>query len=44
MEILAVYIEMLGIDFSVDGPPALVQQLAVVGERYRRAVAGADAG
>jgi hypothetical protein len=29
---------MLGLDFHVDGPPELVAQLAVVGERYRRAV------
>jgi predicted DNA-binding transcriptional regulator YafY len=39
VEIIAVYIGMLGLDFSVDGPPELVAQLAVVGERYRRAVA-----
>ena len=38
VEIIAVYIGMLGLDFSVDGPPELVTQLAVVGERYRRAV------
>ena len=38
VEIIAVYIGMLGLDFSVDGPPELVAQLAVVGERYRRAV------
>jgi predicted DNA-binding transcriptional regulator YafY len=42
VEIIAVYIGMLGLDFFVDGPPELVTQLAVVGERYRRAVA-ADA-
>ncbi|HZA05508.1 MAG TPA: WYL domain-containing protein [Propionibacteriaceae bacterium] len=40
VEIIAVYIGMLGMDFYVDGPPELVRQLAVVGERYRRAVAG----
>ena len=39
VEIIAVYIGMLGLDFFVDGPPELVTQLAVVGERYRRAVA-----
>src|SRR5215207_1541071 len=39
VELIAVYIGMLGMDFSVDGPPELVAQLAVVGERYRRAVA-----
>ena len=38
VEIIAVYIGMLGLDFFVDGPPELVDQLAVVGERYRRAV------
>jgi predicted DNA-binding transcriptional regulator YafY len=43
VEIIAVYIGMLGLDFTVDGPPELVAQLAVVGERYRRAVA-ANAG
>ena len=43
VEIIAVYIGMLGLDFHVDGPPELVAQLAVVGERYRRAVV-ADAG
>ena len=39
VEIIAVYIGMLGLDFHVDEPPELVAQLAVVGERYRRAVA-----
>ena len=43
VELIAVYIGMLGMDFSVDGPPELVRQLTVVGERYRRAVA-VDAG
>ena len=38
VEVIAVYIGMLGLDFHVDGPPELVAQLAVVGERYRRAV------
>jgi hypothetical protein len=38
VEIIAVYIGMLGLDFFVDGPPELVAQLAAVGERYRRAV------
>ncbi len=40
VEIIAVYIGMLGLDFYVDEPPELVAQLAVVGERYRRAVPG----
>ena len=39
VEIIAVYIGMLGLDFHVDGPPELVAQLALVGERYRLAVA-----
>jgi predicted DNA-binding transcriptional regulator YafY len=39
LEVLAVYIGMLGLDFRVDGPPALVEHLRVVGERYARAVA-----
>ena len=39
VELIAVYIGMLGMDFYVDGPQDLVRQLAVVGERYRRAVA-----
>ena len=40
VEIIAVYIGMLGLDFHVDGPPELIDHLAVVGERYRRAVPG----
>ena len=38
VEIIAVYIGMLGLDFHVEEPPELVAQLALVGERYRRAV------
>jgi predicted DNA-binding transcriptional regulator YafY len=38
VEIIAVYIGMLGLDFQVDEPPELVAQLALVGERYRQAV------
>ncbi|MDT4911176.1 MAG: hypothetical protein QOC66_304 [Pseudonocardiales bacterium] len=37
-ETIAVYIGMLGLDFQVTEPAALVQQLALVGERYLRAV------
>ena len=37
VEIIAVYIGMLGLDFHVTGPPELVEQVAVLGERYRRA-------
>jgi predicted DNA-binding transcriptional regulator YafY len=38
VEIIAVYIGMLGLDFHVTDPPALVEAVARVGDRYRRAV------
>jgi predicted DNA-binding transcriptional regulator YafY len=38
VEIIAVYIGMLGLDFHVTEPPALVEAVARVGDRYRRAV------
>ncbi len=38
VEIVAVYIGMLGLDFHVTEPPELVEQVARLGERYRRAV------
>jgi len=38
VEIVAVYIGMLGLDFHVAEPPELVEQIALLGERYRRAV------
>jgi predicted DNA-binding transcriptional regulator YafY len=38
LEVLAVYIGMLGLEFRVQGPPALVEHLRAVGERYARAV------
>jgi hypothetical protein len=38
IEVLAVYIGMLGLEFRVDGPPELVAHLRLVGERYARAV------
>src|SRR5262249_20752500 len=38
VELLAVWIGMLGVDFEVTGPPELVEQFRVLGERYRRAV------
>jgi predicted DNA-binding transcriptional regulator YafY len=38
IEIIAVYIGMLGLDFHVSEPPELVKQVALLGERYRRAV------
>ena len=40
---VAVYIGMLGLDFHVHGPPALVEHLRAVGERYARAVMAARA-
>lgn len=36
--VIAAYIGMLDLDFTVDAPPELVAQLALVGERYLRAV------
>jgi len=38
VEIVAVYIGMLGLDFHVAEPPELVEQIALLAERYRRAV------
>jgi predicted DNA-binding transcriptional regulator YafY len=38
LEIVAVYIGMLGLDFHVDGPPELVQHLRTIGNRYLRAI------
>ena len=38
VEIIAVYIGMLGLDFHVTEPPELVEAVARVGDRYRRAV------
>ena len=37
LEIVAVWIGMLGLDFRVTEPPELVAHLRVIGERYRRA-------
>jgi predicted DNA-binding transcriptional regulator YafY len=39
VEMIAVYIGLLGLDFHVTGPPELVEAVATVGERYRKAVA-----
>jgi len=38
VEMIAVYIGLLGLDFHVTEPPELVEAVAAVGERYRRAV------
>jgi len=38
LEIVAVWIGMLGLDFHVSEPPELVEHVRAVGDRYRRAV------
>ena len=38
LEVLAVYIGMLGLEFRVHGPLALVEHLRALGERYLRAI------
>jgi len=38
VEMIAVYIGLLGLDFTVTEPPELVRQLRSLGERYLRAV------
>jgi predicted DNA-binding transcriptional regulator YafY len=38
VEVVAVYIGMLGLDFHVTGPPELVEAVAALGDRYRRAL------
>ncbi len=40
IEIIAVYIGMLGLDFHVTEPPELVERVALLGGRYLRAVPG----
>lgn len=40
LEIVAVWIGMLGIDFTVESPAALVDHLQVLRDRYARAVVG----
>jgi predicted DNA-binding transcriptional regulator YafY len=37
-QMLAVHLGMLDVDFEVDGPPELVEQLATLAARYRRAI------
>ena len=38
VEMIAVYIGLLGLDFHVSDPPELVEQIRAVGARYRNAV------
>jgi len=38
LEVVAVWIGMLGLDFTVESPPALEDHLQVLADRYRRAV------
>jgi predicted DNA-binding transcriptional regulator YafY len=38
LEVIAVYIGMLGLDFRVTEPPGLVDHLRVIGERYRKSI------
>jgi predicted DNA-binding transcriptional regulator YafY len=38
LETVAVYIGMLGLDFQVDGPPALLDHLETIGNRYLSAI------
>ncbi|MFI6424538.1 helix-turn-helix transcriptional regulator [Promicromonospora sp. NPDC050880] len=40
IETVAVWIGMLGLDFTADGPPALVDHLALLSRRYAAAVRG----
>lgn len=40
LEVVAVWIGMLGIDFTVESPAALVDHLRVLADRYRGAVVG----
>ena len=42
LEIVAVWIGMLGLDFSVSSPPALVSHLRVLARRYAQAISEAD--
>ena len=37
-QMLAVYLGMLDVDFEVDGPPELVEQLGTLADRYKRAI------
>jgi len=41
LEVVAVWIGMLGLDFTVAEPPALVDHLRELSRRYARATSGA---
>ncbi len=43
LEMLAVYLGLLGVDFTVSEPPELVQRIQALGERYTRATGAAPA-
>jgi hypothetical protein len=38
LEVIAVYIGMLGLDFKVTAPAELVEHLRVLGQRYAQAI------
>ena len=40
LEVVAVWIGMLGLDFTVQEPPELIGHLRLLAERYTRACAG----
>ena len=41
---LAVYLGLLGVDFTVSEPPELVERIQALGERYTRATGGGGPG
>lgn len=43
LEVIAVWIGMLGLDFHVTDPPELVEHVRVLGQRYRRSLPDAGA-
>ena len=43
LEMLAVYLGLLGVDFTVSEPPELVERIQALGERYARATGAAPA-
>jgi len=44
VETIAVYVGMLGLDFTVSSPPELVEHIAVLSSRYARAAAASGRG